>query len=72
MRVLAEIMASDVSLFVTFNHAIDGVIQNNPKTLAQLDGYKWSLVSFLSGGIFSGSEWKESRESKPYRKSSQK
>jgi len=44
MRVLAEIIASDVSLLVTFNHAIDGVIQNNPKAranpkaLAQLDG----------------------------------
>ena len=31
MRVLAEIIASDVSLLVTFNQAIDGVIQNNPK-----------------------------------------
>jgi hypothetical protein len=31
MRVLAEIIASDVSLLVTFNHAIDGVIQNNPR-----------------------------------------
>ncbi len=31
MRVLAEIVASDVSLLVRFNHAIDGVIQNNPK-----------------------------------------
>jgi len=46
MRVLAEIIASDVSLLVTFNQAIDGVIQNNPKArsnpkaLAQLDGYK--------------------------------
>ena len=29
MRVLAEIIASDVSLLVTFNQAIDGVIQNN-------------------------------------------
>ena len=44
MRVLAEIIASDVSLLVTFNQAIDGVIQNNqkarqnPKALAQLDG----------------------------------
>jgi hypothetical protein len=48
MRVLAEIIASDVSLLVTFNHAIDGVIQNNPKArvnpkaLAQLDGYRVS------------------------------
>ena len=54
MRVLAEIIASDVSLLVTFNHAIDGVIQNhpkaraNPKALAQLDGYKRPLVGSLS------------------------
>jgi len=34
MRVLAEIIASDVSLLVTFNHAIDGVIQSNPKARA--------------------------------------
>ena len=27
MRVLAEIIARDVSLLVTFNHAIDGVIE---------------------------------------------
>ena len=33
MCVLAEIIASDVSL-VTFNHAIDGVLQNNPKARA--------------------------------------
>jgi hypothetical protein len=50
MRVLAEIIASDVSLLVTFNHAIDGVIQDNPKAranpkaLAQLHGYKRQLV----------------------------
>jgi hypothetical protein len=55
MRVLAEIIASDVSLLVTFNHAIDGVLQNNPKAranpkaLAQLDGYKRPLVSFSIG-----------------------
>jgi hypothetical protein len=55
--VLAEIIASDVSLLVTFNHAIDGVIQNNPKAranpkaLAQLDGYKRPLVSSLSGNL---------------------
>ena len=30
MRVLAELIASDVSLLVTFNQAIDGVIQNRP------------------------------------------
>ena len=34
MRVLAEIIASDVSLLVTFNHGINGVIQNNPKARA--------------------------------------
>ena len=45
MRVLAEIIASDVSPLVTFNQAIDSIIQNNPKAranpkaLAQLDGY---------------------------------
>ena len=31
MRVVAEIIASDVSLLVTFNQATDGVIQNNQK-----------------------------------------
>jgi hypothetical protein len=57
MRVLAEIIASDVSLLVTFNHAIEGVIQNNPKAranpkaLAQLDGYKRPLVSSLSANL---------------------
>ena len=57
MRVLAEIIASDVSLLVTFNYAIDGVLQNNPKAranpkaLAQLDGYKRPLVSSLSGNL---------------------
>ena len=54
---LAEIIASDVSLLVTFNHAIDGVIQNNPKAranpkaLAQLDGYKRPLVGSLSANL---------------------
>ena len=53
MRVLAEIIASDVSLLVTFNHAIDGVLQNNPKAranpkaLAQLDGYKRPAGEFF-------------------------
>jgi hypothetical protein len=57
MRVLAEIIASDVSLLVTFNHAIDGVIQinpkarANPKALAQLDGYKRPLMSSLSSNL---------------------
>src|SRR5437667_336354 len=57
MRVLAAIIASDVSLLVTFNHAIEVVIQNkakaraNPKALAQLDGYKRPLVSSLSTNL---------------------
>jgi hypothetical protein len=57
MRVLAEIIASDVSLLITFNQAIDDVIQNNqkarqkPKALAQVDGYKRPLVSSLSGNL---------------------
>ena len=57
MRVLAEIIASDVSLLVTFNHAIESVIQNNPKAggnpkaLAQLDGYKRPLVGSLSANL---------------------
>jgi hypothetical protein len=56
-RVLAEIIASDVSLLVTFNQAIDGVIKNNqkarqnPKALAQLDGYKRPLVGSLSSNL---------------------
>jgi len=42
---------------VTFNQAIDGVIQNNqkarqnPKALAQLDGYKRPLVGSLSANL---------------------
>ena len=57
MRVLAEIIASDVSLLVTFNTAIDGVLKNNakaranPKALAQLDGYTRPLVTSLSGNL---------------------
>jgi hypothetical protein len=50
-RILAEIISSDVALLVTFNQAIDGVLKNNqkarqnPKALAQLDGYKRGLVN---------------------------
>jgi hypothetical protein len=56
-RILAEIISSDVALLVTFNQAIDGVIKNNqkarenPKALAQLDGYKRGLVNSLSGNL---------------------
>ena len=57
MRVLAEIIASDVSLLVSFNRAIEAVIRNNvkarenPKALAQLDGYKRPLVNSLTANI---------------------
>ena len=57
MRVLAEIIASDVSLLISFNRSIDAVIKNNqkarenPKALAQLDGYKRPLVGSLSANL---------------------
>jgi hypothetical protein len=57
MRVLAEIIAADVSLLVSFNRAIEAVIKNNqkarenPKALAQLDGYKRPLVGSLSANL---------------------
>ena len=57
MRVLVEIIASDVSLLVSFNRAIEAVIRNNvkarenPKALAQLDGYKRPLVGSLSANL---------------------
>jgi hypothetical protein len=56
-RILAEIISSDVALLVTFNKAIEGVISNNqkarqnPRALAQLDGYKRPLVSSLSANL---------------------
>jgi len=64
MRVLAEIIASDVSLLVTFNHAIDSLIQNNPKARANPKAlHNWMNTrdrwSVLYRGIFSGSEWRE-------------
>jgi hypothetical protein len=54
---LAEIIARDVSLLVTLHQAIEGVIKNNqkarqnPKALAQLDGYKRPLVGSLSANL---------------------
>src|SRR6266496_2753453 len=56
-RILAEIISSDVALLVTFNQAIESVIKNNqkarqnPKALAQLDGYKRPLVGSLSANL---------------------
>jgi hypothetical protein len=55
--VLTEIIASDVSLLVTFNHAIDEVLRTIPrqepipKHLRNLDRYKSPLVSSLSGNL---------------------
>jgi hypothetical protein len=52
-----EIISSDVALLITFNQAIDGVLKNNqkarqnPKALAQLDGYKRGLVNSLTGNL---------------------
>jgi hypothetical protein len=57
MRVLAEIIASDLSLVVTFNTAIDSVLKKNPKAranpkaLAQLNSYKRPLVSSVSANL---------------------
>jgi hypothetical protein len=48
---------SSRSMLVMFNHAIDGLLQNNPraranpKAFAQLDRYKSPLVSSLSGNL---------------------
>jgi hypothetical protein len=56
-RIIAEIISSDVALLVTFNQAIESVIKNNqkarqnPKALAQLDGYKRPLVGSLSANL---------------------
>ncbi len=56
-RILAEIISSDVALLVTINQAIEGIIKNNqkarqnPKALAQLDGYKRPLVGSLSANL---------------------
>ena len=56
-RILAEVISSDVALLVTFNQAIENVIKNNdkarqnPKALAQLDGYKRPLVGSLSANL---------------------
>jgi hypothetical protein len=57
MKILAEIIASDAAWLVAFNRAIDTVIEKNPKArdnprgLAQLDGYKRPLVNSLTGNI---------------------
>ena len=74
IRVLAEIIASDVPLLVTFNTAIDDVIHNNPtaranpKVLAQLDGLQQAAGEFSAGNL-QRSEWRQLRSSKARRKS---
>ena len=46
-----------MALLVTFNQALDGVLKNNqkarqnPKALAQLDGYKRGLVNSLTDNL---------------------
>ena len=56
-RILAEVIASDAAWLMVFNGAIDHIIQNNPKArqnprgLAQLDGYKRGLVNSLTGNL---------------------
>jgi len=55
LRVLAEVIASDLSLLVTFKHATERFFnpkaRGNPKALAQLDSYKRPLVGFLSANL---------------------
>jgi hypothetical protein len=75
-RILAEIIASDVSLLVTFDQAIARVIRNNqkarqnPKALAQLDGYKRPLVGSLSANLQRFRMDKVSKVEKRFRSSS--
>ena len=52
MRVLAELIASDVSLLVTFNQAIDGVIQNNQKARQNPKALFIPLASFKTAQGF--------------------
>jgi hypothetical protein len=60
MRVLGEIIASDVLLLVTFNTAIDGVIKNNPKARGNPKALAhWTVTKAaadFSREIFSGSD----------------
>src|ERR1051325_8955967 len=52
MRVLAEIIASDVSLLVTVNHAIDSVIQNNPNARANPKAWlNWTDINLQRFGM---------------------
>ena len=52
MRVLAQIIASDVSLLVTFNHTIDGVIQNNPRVRGNPKPSPTGPVQEVAGRLF--------------------
>jgi hypothetical protein len=74
MRVSAEIIASDVSLLVTFNYAIEAVIQNNPK--AQANPKAFGAIGRLQKGacefsnrvIFSGLGWRTSASPNRFRR----
>ena len=59
MRVLAEIIASDVSLLVTFNHAIDGVIRTQEPIPKRWPSWTATRDPWLGRcqPIFSGSAW---------------
>jgi hypothetical protein len=74
MRVLAEIIASDVSLLVSFNRAIEAVIKNNQKP--ERTPRRWHSSTATSARwsapyrrIFNGSALIESPRLKPWKKS---
>ena len=75
MRVLAELIASDVSLLVTFNQAIDGVIQNNQKVVPRR-WLNWMVTKVRwwarSRPTLSGSGSTDLRRSKPLQETSLK
>ena len=56
-KILAQLIASDSALLVSFNKAIDQVLvsnekaRENPKALAQLDSYRRPVMSSLSANL---------------------
>jgi hypothetical protein len=73
MCVPAEIIASDVSLLVTFNQAIDGVIQNDPKAKANPKALgHWTAIrgrwSVLCQEIFNRLGWTKFPKSNRFRR----
>jgi hypothetical protein len=74
MHVLGEIIASDVSLLVMFNQAMEGVIQNSPKARANPKAQRSLMVTKDRGSvrcqrISSGSAWIKSTRSNCSKKS---